>query len=176
VNVAIIGMRGVGKSNVSRRLALLLKRPALSTDALVEYESGLSIPAFVAQRGWREFREMEYQVVRKAAALDGVIIDCGGGVIVDLDDDGDEVFSDRKVTALKEHGRVVWLGGDVARLASKMTGDWRRPVLDTRRDLEALMRSRMPFYRRAADLVIDVEGRRRSSIARQIATWAATPA
>ena len=40
MNLILIGMRGVGKSNLSRRLAVLAKRSVLSTDLLIEYENG----------------------------------------------------------------------------------------------------------------------------------------
>jgi shikimate kinase len=49
-------MRGVGKSNISRRLVFLTKRPVLSTDLLVEYETGYTIPEYVADHGWGSFR------------------------------------------------------------------------------------------------------------------------
>lgn len=170
-NLSIIGMRGVGKSNISRRVALLTKRPALSTDVLIEYESGLPIPRFVAERGWRAFRDLEYEVVRQLSGLAGVIIDCGGGVVVDLSDDGTEVYSERKVAALRSGGPVVFLKGDLERLAAKTAGDPARPVLDEQRSALELMRRRLPFYERAADLVVDVEGRRRPQVATEIVEW-----
>jgi shikimate kinase len=169
VNIVLIGMRGVGKTNIARRVCFLTKRPVMSTDVLVEYEVGLPIPQFVEQQGWVAFREAEYQVLRKLGAMDGLIIDAGGGIVVDLDDDGREVFSDRKVDLLKANGRIVFLAGDIERLAAKVAGDPRRPTLDTRRSTVDLMRSRLPFYERAADWTIDVEGRPRAEIADDIA-------
>lgn len=169
MNIVLIGMRGVGKTNIARRVCFLTKRPVMSTDVLVEYDSGQPIPAFVEQHGWSAFREAEYEVVRKLAALDGLIIDAGGGVLVDLDDDGKEVFSHRKVDLLKSGGQIVFLSGDIERLAAKVTGDPRRPVLDARTPAADLMRARLPFYRAAADWVIDVEGRQRGDIAGEIA-------
>ena len=58
MNINLIGMRGVGKSNVARRLSVLTKRPVMSTDVLIEYESGMGLPQFVAARGWRAFRDL----------------------------------------------------------------------------------------------------------------------
>lgn len=168
MNLILIGMRGVGKSNLSRRLAVLAKRSVLSTDLLIEYENGgKSIAQIVAESkdGWRAFRELEYEVVKKAVGLDGIILDCGGGVVVDLDEHGDEVFSKRKVALLRKSGTVIWLKGDIARLAKKTRGDERRPNLDQRQGLEAIMRRRLPFYKRAADLTIDIDGRKRDELA-----------
>ena len=92
----LIGMRGVGKTNIARRVGFLTKRPVMSTDVLVEYESGLPIPEFVEHRGWPAFRDAEYEVVRKLSRLDGLIIAAGGGILVDLDDQGEECYSERK--------------------------------------------------------------------------------
>ena len=47
VNIVLIGMRGVGKTNIARRLSFATKRPVMSTDVLVEYELGAPIPQIV---------------------------------------------------------------------------------------------------------------------------------
>ncbi len=147
---------------------MLAKRSVLSTDLLIEYENdGKPIAQIITglKGGWRDFRDLEYKVVKRATRLDGIILDCGGGVIVDLDENGDEVFSERKVALLKKSGTVIWLKGDIARLAKKTRGDERRPNLDQRQDIEAIMRRRLPFYKRAADLTFDINGRKRTELA-----------
>ncbi len=170
MNVALIGMRGAGKSNVSRRLAFLTKRPVLSTDVLVEYETGMTIPDYVAEHGWAAFRSREFGVLERIAAMDRVIVDCGGGIVVDIDPaTGAETFSERKVAALRDRGPVVWLRGDIDRLAAKTADDPNRPSLTDSRSLADLMRNRAPFYERAADLVIDVEDYKRSVMALDLA-------
>jgi shikimate kinase len=171
MNIVLIGMRGAGKSNISRRLSFLTKRPVLSTDLLIEYDNGgRSIPDIIAESSgdWQAFRQMEYQVVQKIARMDNAIIDCGGGVIVDVDANGTEIYSNRKLELLKANGQVVWLKGDIERLAAKVKGDQRRPTLDETRSAEELMRRRLPFYEKAADIVIDIEGKRRRKITRKI--------
>ncbi len=169
MNIVLIGMRGVGKTNIARRLSFVMKRPVMTTDVLIEYDHGRSVADFVAQSGWAAFRDAEFDVVRKLAAMDHVIIDAGGGVVVDLDEQGREVFSARKVDLLKSGGTVVFLRGDIGRLAAKVTGDPSRPVLDATRSAVDLMRARLPFYEAAADVTIDVEGRQRTDIAEEIA-------
>lgn len=175
MNINLIGMRGVGKSNVARRLSVLTKRPVMSTDVLLEYESGLTVPQFVESRGWREFRDYEFGIITKLAEMDGIIVDCGGGALVDLDAAGDEVYSTRKVGALRDGGPIVYLAGDIARLAAKTEVDPTRPVLDPTMTAEAVMRRREPFYLAAADWTVYVERETRQQAAEAIADRYPTP-
>ena len=170
MNITLIGMRGAGKSNVSRRLAVLTKRPVMSTDTLIEYEDGgRTINDFIAETGdWRTFREREYEVVRKVCDMDGTIIDAGGGVVVDLDEAGEEVYSARKIELLRAGGPIVWLRGDLDHLVAKVEAKANRPSLDLRTSTRALMERRLPFYERAADIIIDVRGKRRQILALEI--------
>ncbi len=171
MNIVLTGMRGVGKSNISRRLCLLTKWPVLSTDLLIEYENGgKSIQEIMSENGgdWQAFREMELQVVQNISKFDNVIVDCGGGVIVDVADDGSEVYSERKMDLLKANGRVVFLKADIERLAAKVKGDQRRPTLDETRSAQEVMLRRLPYYQRAADITLDVEGMGRRKAARKL--------
>lgn len=171
MNIILIGMRGAGKSNVSRRLAVLTKRPVFSSDTMIEYENdGQTIAEIIAANkgDWHTFRDLEYQVTQKIAKMDGVIVDCGGGIIVDLDQSGKEIYSKRKVEALKKSGVIVWLKGDIKRLVEKVEKKADRPTLDSKRSTEDLMNSRLPFYEKAADVVIDIEGQKRPELAEKI--------
>ena len=168
MNIVLIGMRGVGKTNIARRLSFQVKRPVMSTDLLVEYEAGTTVAEFVDTQGWAAFRDAEFRVLTKLAHLDGLIIDAGGGIVVDLQQ-GAEVYSTRKVELLRSRGEVIFLTGDIDRLATKVRDDPTRPTLDPRRGAAELMRARLPFYERTADWTIDVEGRDRGDIAAEIA-------
>lgn len=171
MNIIIIGMRGAGKSNVSRRLAVLTKRTVLSTDTLIEYENGGKTIAEIIAKSkgdWRAFRDMEFAVVKKIANMDGVIVDCGGGVIVDLDKNGNEIYSKRKVDALKKGGVVVWLKGDIKTLVDKVKDKAERPNLDETKSAEEIMRRRLPFYEKAADFTLEIEDKKRPELAEMI--------
>lgn len=171
MNIILIGMRSTGKSNISRRLSVMTKRAVLSTDQLIQYDnSGQTIPQIIdAHNGnWREFRELEYHVIEKVSRLDNNIIDCGGGAIVDLNEQDNEIFSNRKVSCLKAAGSIIWLKGDIARLAAKVKNDQARPTLDSIRSVEEVMRRRLPFYKKAADIIVDIEGKQRIDLAEEV--------
>ena len=91
----------------------------------------------------------------------------GGGVVVDLDDDGNETFSARKVDALRgavtePHGArenvLVYLRRDVGYLVNRTSGDRNRPRLSDDVSFAKLMERRAPWYFRAADYVVDAAG------------------
>lgn len=176
MNIVLIGPRGVGKSSVGRDLSRLSRWPLLSTDLLISYDhQGMAIPEIVQtiEGGWRGFRNLEAAVIAKVACLNQVIIDAGGGVVVDLDADGNEIYSDRKMSALKKRGFVIHLTGDPVRLAARVARDSNRPALSTRHSEETIMQRRDPFYRQAADLLIDTTLIRRSDLALRI--WQQVP-
>ena len=118
--------------------------------------------------GWAAFRQAEYDVI-KLGALDGLIVDGGGASWWTSTTTATRCSAIARSAWLRAGGSIVFLRGDIDRLAAKVQGDPSRPTLDARRSAGALMRARMPFYEAAADWIIDVEGRQRSGIAEEIA-------
>lgn len=175
----LIGGRGCGKSSIARRIKRINKRFTLfELDALIRYEAGgMTIPELVRDQGWRQFRELEYRVVKQVSAFpSGALVDCGGGVVVDLDQDGNEVFSERKVEALKRNGLVVYVQRDIDYLLDKIAGDADRPPLSDNASFTEIMARRDPWYRQAADLVIKGKRHSKQALAERILTWFLTDA
>ncbi|GAB4346975.1 MAG: shikimate kinase [Gammaproteobacteria bacterium] len=173
-NLVLIGGRGCGKSSIARRIKKENKLFTLfELDALIRYEAGgLTIPEIVETQGWRGFRELEYQVVRKVSAFPkGALIDAGGGVVVDLDDQGQEVYSERKVNALRSYGLIVYLQRDIDYLIRKVEGDANRPPLSAQKSFTEIMKRRDPWYREAADWVLHCRDLSKRELASRILEW-----
>ncbi len=173
-NLVLVGGRGCGKSSLAKRIARSNRHFMLfSLDALVRYETdGASIPEIVAREGWVGFRARELAVVEKVAAFEGgALIDTGGGVVVELDRNGAERYSARKVDALKRNGRIVYLHREFDYLAAGAADDGNRPALSGDESFRQIMKRRDPWYRRAADYVIECRERPKSELAREILTW-----
>jgi len=171
LNLVLIGGRGCGKTSISKRVSLANRGFMLfSTDALIRYEAGgLTIPEIVEEHGWQRFREFEFEVLDKLAKMRaGVLLDCGGGVVVDLDEHGEEVFSERKVERLRADGLVVYLQRDHQFLADKIAGDANRPDLSETKSFLEIMERREPWYIRAAHHVIECGEASKDEIAAEI--------
>jgi len=173
-NIALIGGRGSGKSSVAKRVALCNKHFILfSLDALIRYEAGgLTIPEIIDRDGWARFRELEWYVVQRVTGFkSGAVLDCGGGVMVDLDPMGEEIYSERKVAALREHTLVVYLWRDPELLREKVEADPNRPNLSDSSSFLEIMARRDPWYRQAADHVIDCSELSKGEIANRVVAW-----
>ena len=77
--IAIIGMRGAGKSTVGRELAQVLCRQFVDTDEVFVAEHG-RISNFVWRQGWPEFRRREERIVADCLQA-GRVVAVGGGAI-----------------------------------------------------------------------------------------------
>lgn len=162
MNVVLVGYRGTGKSAVTRRLAAVLGLKAVSLDAELERRAGRSIPAIVAAAGWPAFRDLEEEVVRAQTARDGLVIDCGGGVIE----------REANIERLRAAGLVFWLTAAPATIVARIGGDDRRPSLTGTKsfteEVEEVLRRRTPLYRRIAHYEVETDGRTIQEIVAEI--------
>lgn len=156
--IALIGGRGAGKSKISRKLGKRLGRLVLSTDALIGFEAGgLTTASIVEQEGWQGFRDREYNILARCASMPGIVLDCGGGMPVDLSANGEEIFSERKAQLLREHTFVIYIKRNMDWLLSRGLADANRPGLSA--DYRALLERRLPWYERLADAVLEMDNR-----------------
>jgi shikimate kinase len=162
MNVVLIGYRGTGKSSVGKVLAARLDRPLLSTDAEVVRLAGQTIPAIIEQHGWEYFRDLESKVCQELAGQNRLIIDTGGGAIL----------QSQNVDVLKQTGKLFWLTASVETIAKRIGSDTQRPSLTGTKsfidEIQDVLQDRLPKYQAAGDYVIETEGRSLSQVADEI--------
>ncbi len=147
-NLFLVGLMGAGKSTVGRLLARRLKRSFYDSDHEIERRCGVGIPVIFDIEGERGFRAREAQVIAELAALDGIVVATGGGVVLDAE-------NRRRLAA---RGTVVYLHARPADLYDRVRHDRHRPLLANANPLiklEELYAQRDPLYREVADLVVN---------------------
>ncbi len=160
-NIFLIGPMGAGKSAVGRQLARALHLSFMDSDDEIEARTGVDIPFIFEKEGEEGFRKREAAAIDDLSKMDGVVLATGGGAI------GDPESRSR----LGGRGFVVYLYTSVDQQVARTNRGRERPLLengDRREILEALLKERDPMYREIADLVVDTDGRKVHSVAKEI--------
>lgn len=162
-NIVLIGFMGSGKSLTAKRLADLLKYEVVSLDELIEAREGRSIKQIFEESGEGYFRDREREAVQEVADRTGLVIDCGGGI----------VLNPQNIARLKAKGIVVHLNVSAQWAYKRVKNKQTRPLLNTKDPLgriSELLKERQPFYAQAADLTFETDGKTVEEVAREISS------
>src|SRR5580704_7010918 len=146
-SIVLVGMMGVGKSSIGRRLAARLGVPFVDADAEIEKAAGTTIADIFARHGEAAFRSGEARVIARLLEGGPQVLATGGGAVMSAD----------TRAAIKAKGVSIWLHADIdvlIRRISKRKND--RPMLQTAdpvATLRQLLAEREPVYAQA-DLTI----------------------
>ncbi len=160
-NIFLVGPMGAGKSAVGRQLARALHLSFMDSDDEIESRTGVDIAFIFEKEGEAGFRKREAVVIDELTRIDGVVLATGGGAVVDPENR----------SRLGGRGFVVYLYTTVDQQFARTNKGRERPLLengDRRQILEELLLARDPLYREIADLVVDTNGRKVRSVAREI--------
>jgi shikimate kinase len=160
-NLFLVGPMGAGKSAVGRHLARLLHREFVDSDEEIETRTGVDIPFIFEKEGEEGFRKREVKVIDELSQREGVVLATGGGAIADPE----------SRSRLGARGFVVYLHTSVKQQLERTQRRNKRPLLengDKEKVLRELMEQRDPLYREISDLIIETDGRRVQTVAREI--------
>jgi shikimate kinase len=141
-SIVLVGLMGVGKSTVGRRLARRLGVEFVDSDVEIEAAAGYSIMEIFERFGEPSFRDGERRVI--ARLVDGTpkVIATGGGAFIDS----------ATRSLILERCIAVWLDADVGLLAERVSRRQSRPLLkdkDPLTVLSSLADARNPIYAEA---------------------------
>jgi XRE family aerobic/anaerobic benzoate catabolism transcriptional regulator len=142
--VALIGMRGAGKSTLGPLLAERIRAPFLELDQEVEKEAGLGLGEIMELHGQAGFRRLERSVLdRVIDNYPRVVIAAGGGIVAET------TTFERLLCACQ----TVWVkAAPEAHMQRVIDQGDLRPMRDSRRsmdDLRAILASREALYAQA---------------------------
>jgi XRE family aerobic/anaerobic benzoate catabolism transcriptional regulator len=151
--VALIGLRGAGKSTLGRMLAVHRSVGFIELDREVEREAGMDISAVFELHGQPGFRRLERRVLERLVTdPSAAVLAAGGSIVADP----------ATFALLLGNWRTVWVRATPEEHMQRVIdqGDL-RPMHDNRQamdDLRAILASREQLYAKA-DLVLDTSGR-----------------
>lgn len=144
-NIVLCGFMGSGKTVVGKELAKILGVKFVDTDELIEEEQGVAIKAIFATHGEDYFRDLEYEMCKKVAEMNGVVVSTGGGAMT---------FK-RNVDAIKEGSKVVFLDASFDVICDRIGDSTTRPLFQDKKKAKKLYDERKDKYLSAADYVIN---------------------
>lgn len=145
--VALVGLMGVGKTTIGRRLADAFALPFVDADEEIEKAAGQSIADIFARYGEQGFRDGEQRVIARLLDDPVQILATGGGALTHA------LTRER----LKAKAITVWLKTDLDVLARRVANRPHRPLLKDRNPMDVLKdhaKARYPLYE-IADVTVD---------------------
>jgi len=148
MNIVLIGYMGAGKTTVAELLSKQTGLPLLETDSETIALSGLaSVSEIFEQCGEAHFRQLENKAVTAAALKTGVIISCGGGIVMSYDN----------IAALRKSGKIIYLAASFDTIKQRLSNTDSRPLFKDEMMANLLYQIRLPLYTQYADEVIQTD-------------------
>ena len=151
--IALLGLRGAGKTTIGKRLARRLRVPFVELDRRIEQAADMSLSEVFSLYGEEHYRRLERETLAEVLAENRpIVLATGGGIVT----------SPTTYALLKQSAVTVWLRASPEDHWNRVVrqGD-RRPMADhpqAMADLRALLAARQPLYA-SADHTVDTSGR-----------------
>ena len=150
--IALVGLRGAGKSTLGRMLAQHLGWPFIELDRRVEEDYGASIPDLIEMAGTATFRRQERGTLERVLAEHEAAVNTTAGGIV---------ANPETYALLLRHAHTIWIKARPQEHLSRVMaqGDF-RPMAQNRQamaDLVAILEARRADYARA-EADVDTSG------------------
>lgn len=160
--IALIGLRGAGKSTLGKMLADKIGWTFVELNKEIEQQNGLSVAEIIALYGQEGFRRMEQAALNNLLTRkEPIVLATGGGIV------SEPVTFDRVLSSFY----AIWLKAKPEEHMARVRrqGDL-RPMADDRsamQELRTILISREPLYARAATTV-DTAGLSKDKAAAQL--------
>ena len=157
-SLALTGFMGAGKSSVARLVSSMLGKELRSTDGLVEEAAQKPILRIFSEDGEAYFRELEMRAVKEVLEGDNLVIDCGGGV----------VLNQLNILNLKKKAHIFYLKSGLDTCLKRAEREVRPLLGHDPGEVFRLFSLREPLYEEAADVVIETSGLNPEEVARKV--------
>jgi len=146
MNITLIGMPGVGKSFIGKKIAAKLGYKFVDVDDLIEKQQRMKLQKVLNELGEEKFIELEAKAVLSLNG-EGMIISPGGSVI----------YSNEAMAFLKNNSKIIYLKDDMEKIKQRVHNLNSRAIVGLRgKSFESLFSDREKLYKRYADFVVFV--------------------
>jgi XRE family transcriptional regulator, aerobic/anaerobic benzoate catabolism transcriptional regulator len=150
--IALVGLRGAGKTEIGRRLARRLKIRFIELDREIEVRAGLSLGEIFSLHGEEYYRGLERQTLAELlASRQSMVLAAGGGLVTSAD----------TYALLLQHATTVWLKARADDHWNRVIRQGDRRPMDqhpqARQALRQLLTRREALYARA-NITVETSG------------------
>tara|TARA_Y100000590_G_scaffold469156_1_gene655188 strand:+ start:8511 stop:9032 length:522 start_codon:yes stop_codon:yes gene_type:complete len=160
MNIVLIGMMGVGKSAIGRRLSQILQIPFLDIDKIIEQKEGKAIAKIFTENGEEFFRNIELKISMDILQENShTIISTGGGAIMH-ETIRNKILSDN---------RSIWLNLSKDQILKRVQKNSTRPLIkkNPQKVINELIKDRLIYYQ-MADIHINCNNKNINKCANEI--------
>lgn len=162
-NIFLIGFMGSGKTTVAAHLGKMFHMEIAEMDQIIEQRQHMSISDIFSVHGEAYFRNLETELLIEMQSKKGIIISCGGGT----------PMRENNVVEMKKSGKIVLLKASPKTIYDRIKDNHDRPLLEKNKNvpfIAELMEQRREKYEKAADIIIETDGKDISQICEEIQT------
>jgi len=137
--IVLVGLMGVGKTTVGRRLARRLGLSFVDSDHEIEKAAGMTVADIFEIYGEADFRSGERRVLARLLEGNPQVVATGGGAFI----------NNETRALIKDIGFSIWLDADISVLVERTGRRATRPLLnngDPEKILTELAMKRAPIY------------------------------
>lgn len=148
MNITLIGMSGVGKSQIGKLLSEKLNYRFIDIDRIIENANGKKLQDILDSLEDERFIELEENAILSIGKTTNSVISLGGS----------SIYSDRAMNFLKSISKIVFLNAPLEKIKRRTVNFSERGIVGLKKKgLEKLFEERLTLYKRYAGITIDLK-------------------
>ncbi len=146
-NFSLIGMPGVGKSTIGKKLSEKLKYTFVDLDKKIVEKENKSINELLSLLGNQGLVNLEEAETLRLDKFEKLVISPGGSII----------YSKKAMNFLKRRSTIIFLDASLIEIKKRIDNLHERGIVGLEIGIDKLYHERKELYKKYADIIIDTE-------------------